>query len=246
MTTAMLEGVFLKAAEARSNETMLTALSELADRHDCTSGNVMTVGEALKGELTFGNFHNMPAAYLASFFDYEEARRDPVMRHVKHSSLPLLWTHRTYSDVGQERIWEHMAACGLATGAAVAVHMPDGRHVTIGLDRRGPLPTSSTRLTRMLGEMQLFLAHITESAFAIHEPIHRLRAVADSLHPELTPRELEALGWTIDGKTAWEIGQIMGITERGAVKHLANATSKLNCVTKAQAAIRAVRLGLLR
>jgi len=242
----MLEGVFLKAAEARSNKAMQDALSELADRHDCTSSNVMTVGEALKGELTFGNFHNMPAAYLASFFDYEEARRDPVMRHVKHSSLPVLWTRRNYSDVGQEGVWEHMAACGLSAGAAVAVHMPDGRHLTIGLDRSGPLPTSSARLTRLLGEMQLFLAHITESAFAIHEPIHRLRETIGSVRPELTPREREALGWTIDGKTAWEIGQILGITERGAVKHLSNATSKLDCVTKAQAAIRAVRLGILR
>jgi len=242
----MLEGVFLKAAEAKTNESMQDALSELADRHGCSSGSVMTVGEAQKGELTFGNFHNMPAAYLASFFDYEEARRDPVMRHVKHSSLPVLWTRRTYSAVGQEHVWEHMAACGLSTGAAVAIHMPDGRHVSIGLDRRGALPTSSTGLTRFLGEMQLFLAHITESAFAIHEPIHRLREVSGSGLPALTPRELEALGWTIDGKTAWEIGQIMGITERGAVKHLANATSKLDCVTKAQAAIRAVRLGLLR
>jgi DNA-binding CsgD family transcriptional regulator len=245
MSKAILEGVFLKAAEACTDDAMRSALAELADRHDCSSGNVMTVGESSAGDLTFGNFHNMPASYLESFFDFEEARRDPVMRHVKRSSLPILWTRRNYIAVDQERAWEHMAACGLASGAAVAVHMPDGRHVTIGLDRRGELPQSSRRLTRLLGEMQLFLAHITESAFAIHESIHRPQAGAKSVIPKLTPRELEALGWTIDGKTAWEIGQIMGITERGAVKHLANATCKLGCVNKAQAVIRAVRVGLI-
>ena len=28
----------------------------------------------------------------------------------------------------------------------------------------------------------------------------------------LTPRELEALHWTMEGKTAWEVGAVLGIT----------------------------------
>jgi len=246
MSTALLDGVFLAAAEARTDADMRKALAEFTDRHDCTSADVMTVGESFSGALTFGNFHNMPAAYLEAFLDREEARRDPVMQHLKSSALPVLWTRQTYANVGQDGVWEHMAACGLSNGVAVATHMPNGRHLSIGLDRDRALPSSPTRLTRMLGEMQLLLAHITESAFKIHEAIHRLRTPSVLAVPELTRRELEALGWTIEGKTAWEIGQIMGITERGAVKHLASATFKLDCVNKAQAAIRAIRIGLIR
>ena len=63
--------------------------------------------------------------------------------------------------------------------------------------------------------------------------------------PALTPRELEALRWTMDGKTAWEVGAVMGISERTAVLHVNNAMHKLGCVNKHQAVLKALRLGLI-
>ena len=69
------------------------------------------------------------------------------------------------------------------------------------------------------------------------------RRFADSC---LTPRELEALRWTIDGKTAWEIGRILSISEQTAVRHLNNATPKLECVNKHHAVVKAMRLGLVQ
>lgn len=62
----------------------------------------------------------------------------------------------------------------------------------------------------------------------------------------LTPRELEALRWTMEGKTAWEVGEILGIAEQTAVRHLTNATRKLDCVHKHHAVVKALRLGLIR
>jgi DNA-binding CsgD family transcriptional regulator len=62
----------------------------------------------------------------------------------------------------------------------------------------------------------------------------------------LTERELEALRWTMEGKTAWEVGSILGISEQTAVRHLSNATRKLGCVHKHHAVVTAMRLGLLR
>ena len=49
----------------------------------------------------------------------------------------------------------------------------------------------------------------------------------------------------MDGKTAWEVGSIMSISERTAVLHLQNAMRKLDCVNKHQAVLKALRLGLL-
>ena len=63
--------------------------------------------------------------------------------------------------------------------------------------------------------------------------------------PALTPRELEALRWTVEGKTAWEVGSVLGISERTAVWHVNNAMHKLGCATKHQAALKALRLGLI-
>jgi DNA-binding CsgD family transcriptional regulator len=64
--------------------------------------------------------------------------------------------------------------------------------------------------------------------------------------PKLTPRELDCLRWTMEGKTAWEVGTILGISERTAVLHLNNGMHKLGCSNKHQAVLKALRLGLLR
>lgn len=54
----------------------------------------------------------------------------------------------------------------------------------------------------------------------------------------LTPREAEVLLWTAEGKTAWEAGRIMGITEGTARIHLARVLDKLNASNKPHAVAR--------
>jgi len=54
----------------------------------------------------------------------------------------------------------------------------------------------------------------------------------------LTRRELECLHWASLGKTSWEIGSILGITERTVNFHIRNACDKLQ-VRGRQAAITA-------
>jgi DNA-binding CsgD family transcriptional regulator len=53
------------------------------------------------------------------------------------------------------------------------------------------------------------------------------------------------LQWTMEGKTAWEVGTLLGISERTAVLHVNNAMHKLGAVSKHQAVLKALRLGLL-
>ena len=82
--------------------------------------------------------------------------------------------------------------------------------------------------------------------------IHFHTAVQDKLGNQdsvlqvipLTPRELECLHWTAKGKTAWEIGEILMISQRTAQQHLVNALQKLRAVNKTHAVAKAVSLGL--
>jgi DNA-binding CsgD family transcriptional regulator len=80
--------------------------------------------------------------------------------------------------------------------------------------------------------------HAQETAMRVLLP----PAVPEQSLPRLTPRELECLRWTMEGKTAWELGQILGIAEQTAVRHIQNAARKLDCVSKHQAVLKAVRL----
>jgi DNA-binding CsgD family transcriptional regulator len=62
----------------------------------------------------------------------------------------------------------------------------------------------------------------------------------------LTGRERECLAWTVIGKTAWEIGMILSISERTAHQHVQSAARKLGTASKHQAALVALRMGWIR
>ncbi|WP_421937327.1 helix-turn-helix domain-containing protein [Phenylobacterium sp.] len=66
-----------------------------------------------------------------------------------------------------------------------------------------------------------------------------------ALTETLTPRQIECLSWVQEGKTAWEIGQIMGISHRTVEYYLALVFEKLDVRTRVQAVVRARSLGLL-
>lgn len=61
----------------------------------------------------------------------------------------------------------------------------------------------------------------------------------------LTPREREVLLWTARGKTGWEIGQILNLSERTVTFHAENAKVKLGAASRSHAAVRAIMQGLI-
>jgi DNA-binding CsgD family transcriptional regulator len=57
----------------------------------------------------------------------------------------------------------------------------------------------------------------------------------------LTGREREVLGWVVQGKSAWEIGEILRIKKRTVDEHVQRATRKLGATNRTQAAAIAIR-----
>lgn len=62
---------------------------------------------------------------------------------------------------------------------------------------------------------------------------------------KLSPRERETLQWAAEGKTDWEIGEIMGISEHGVDSHLRCVRTKLNARNRAQSVAEGLRLGII-
>jgi LuxR family transcriptional regulator, activator of conjugal transfer of Ti plasmids len=54
----------------------------------------------------------------------------------------------------------------------------------------------------------------------------------------LSPREFECLEWAAQGKSAWEIGRILGISRHTTATYLENAKTKLGVRTIVQAVVR--------
>ncbi|MDP3785773.1 MAG: helix-turn-helix transcriptional regulator, partial [Undibacterium sp.] len=77
------------------------------------------------------------------------------------------------------------------------------------------------------------MSHLTSGKYAEQEVI------------KLTPREIEVLRWTADGKTASEVGEIMHITERTVNFHVTNSLVKLGTANKTAGVLKAAMLRLL-
>jgi DNA-binding CsgD family transcriptional regulator len=60
----------------------------------------------------------------------------------------------------------------------------------------------------------------------------------------LSPRETECLEWTAQGKTTWEIAQILCLSDSTVNYYIRNAMKKLAVHTKAHAVSKAVVLGM--
>jgi len=61
----------------------------------------------------------------------------------------------------------------------------------------------------------------------------------------LTARQQECLRWVIDGKSDWEIGEILGISEHTVHNHIEAAKRTLEVGTRVQASVQAWRRGWL-
>ena len=80
-----------------------------------------------------------------------------------------------------------------------------------------------------------------------HENIIRLysdQPLQDT--PSLTPREVEILTWMSRGKSRWEAGVILGISEDTVRVHLEKARYKLGASNTTHAISLAIKFGLLR
>ncbi len=237
----MLQGGFTSVLAVSSRDELLAEVVGFTKRLGFNTVSATTVVDHFRADSEFITIDNTPAAYRDEFDDLENQRRDPVMQHCKRHSMPIIWNQDTYTSAGQGDKWETQARYGYRYGIALALHLPEGRHFFLGVDRDQALPGGSGELTRLVADLQLFAVHAQDAALRVLLP-----ASPNIELPALTPREMESLRWTMEGKTAWEVGNILGISERTAVLHINNATHKLGCVNKHQAVLKALRLGLLR
>lgn len=237
----MLQDGFASVLQVKSRDELFKEVVRFANELGFRTVSAMAVVDHFRRDPDFIYVNNAPPE--ASELDDKEfnSRKDPVLQHCKHASVPIIWNQETYTSIGLGGRWEAQAKHGFHTGIALALHLPQGRHFFMSVDRDQPLPKSQVEVTRMVADLQLYAVHAQDVALRVLLP-----AEPDPEIPNLTPRELESLRWTMEGKTAWEMGNILGISERTAVLHINNATHKLGCINKHQAVLKALRLGVIR
>lgn len=201
---------------------------------------VLMRGLLQDADVRITSLGNTPEGYLEVAKDLGEARRDPVMVKLMTQSVPIVYDQKTYASTGAGEIWEAQAPYGYKTGIAVKLHLPGDKVFLLGVDRDEALPGPGPGLMQMVGGLQLLAVHALTAADRLLSP----RISKDDL-PKLTKRELDVLSWTSQGKTAWEVSVILGMSEKTVNFHLGNAMRKLGVTSKHQAVLKCVAAGLL-
>lgn len=181
---------------------------------------------------------NTPEAFLEISRDNSFARRDPVHQRLTHLTKPLIYDQAFYVDAGAGELWEMYAPFGYRTGVAVGVQMSGYRRLLLGMDREAPLPKDPSKLNRMIADLQLLAVHAQEAA-------GRLLLSQRSVETRLPPRQLEILKLTMEGKSAWVVGSLLGISENTVNYHMKQLFKLLDVSTKHQAVLKAMELGIL-
>lgn len=184
---------------------------------------------------------NTPDAFLEASRNDNSAHRDPVLTRLKTMNRPFVYDQATYVQSNAGDLWEEQAAYGFHTGISMALHMAEGRHFLLGVDRASPLPDSGDVVMRMMADLQLLAVYAQETAVRVLLPEDEPKGPV----PHLTPREREVLAWTREGKSAWAVGQILAMSEHTVNYHLRNVMRKLAVSSKHTAILRALSLGLL-
>lgn len=90
-------------------------------------------------------------------------------------------------------------------------------------------------------QLQLFAAYFHSVATDIV-----VRTDASPSSVELTDQQRDCLTWAAAGKTSWEIGRIMGITEATVKDHIRKIGAKLETSNRRVMISRGIRLGLIQ
>lgn len=202
----------------------------------------MTVSLDPSGRPRFGCIGNTPEAYLSAHTSHDRGQRCPVMQWLRTQQRPTIYDRSTYVRADAVDLWEEQASFGYCTGVAVALHLPGERHFALGIDREEPIPAGDEQRMRLMADLLLLASLTVDDAFASMIECGPERAPV----PALTRRELQVLQWTVEGKSSWAVGEILHLGEGTVNFHIRNAMRKLEASSKHVAALRALRLGLIR
>lgn len=169
-----------------------------------------------------------PAEWRQRYFERNYFRNDPAALHLQRSTDPYTWCDTLASPhytTAQRRIVHEASEFGMHGGFVVPL---------VGLTRTAIIELAGTNKdlsTREKAELHLAAVSANSRLRAIWKPRkHGL--------PPLSQREREVLQWAAVGKSDWEIGEILSISEKTANAHIENVKRKYGVTSRIHAVVK--------
>ena len=180
-----------------------------------------------------------PDEWLYLYWKNGYASVDPVFQAASRSSGAQVWK-RTYQQATSDDELEFIETAkgfGLADGITTSSVDPACGLATF-FSFAGEQEVDAERYVHLVE----YLGHHLH--LALMRTARRNAPATEQCVKELSPREVTILNWIKNGKTNWEVGQILGVTERTVRFHLASIFSKLDVTSRSQAVAAAMEHGL--
>jgi DNA-binding CsgD family transcriptional regulator len=183
-----------------------------------------------------------PDEWKLRYSDLEYSYVDRMHTAASSCMFPLRWDE-IYTDPHttkkQRLVFDEAKEFGVKNGLTVPIHGPAGGTACLSL-------SGNLKARQFEDVWKHYYDHFTLIAAYTHEAILKQLDAGDSYEPiRLTDRERECLLWTSRGKTTWEIGQILKISENTVLFHVNRSMRKLKVFSKHHAVVKAIMLGLI-
>jgi LuxR family quorum-sensing transcriptional regulator LasR len=173
---------------------------------------------------------------------------DPTVEYCFKSNGPFVWMPQSFRTAEQSYLYEEAAGHGLRVGVTLPIRGVGGEVGMLTCARdQAPSHAFLKELGTQLGALTLLrdVAFDAINPYTAAPSAPAAAAAPGEEVPELTARERECLTWLTAGKTAWEIGRIMNISEAGVNFHVANLRTKFGVGRRNDVVLKAIRLGLV-
>lgn len=179
-----------------------------------------------------------PLPYQQLYFTRGFLERDPTVTHCQTRTEPLVWSEKIYTDESME-IMEESRSFGLGWGVSLPVHESPRVVGMLSLARDQPFESDAER-QRVLqaGEVLAACAHVASQRLIVPQ-------VLDSRRPNLSAKESACFQLVTQGKSNWDIGHILNISEATAAFHVKNVLRKFGVASRVQAVALGVALGMV-
>lgn len=178
---------------------------------------------------------NMPIGFVAAYKErYVEG--DPSVPSIVSSNKCLLWSETAASEEavssGYRNFLKFVRGYGMEDGLTIPIHRPGAYCGVVVLGGQRP---DISQESIILAQLLAIYGH--DRALDIYMKDREETPPCDKL-VTLTPRERECIRWVSEGKSDWEISEIMGISQSTVHFHVENAKKKFNVRTRVQAVVR--------
>lgn len=181
------------------------------------------------------NLNNYPHDWNTEYEKNHYSSIDPIVAHCHHSILPIVWDSKTFAKA--PALWHALEEQGLQHGWSQPARDPNGQSVSMLSMARSHCQISAFELYEHLG-YAVFISHALHS-LAMQRLCNQHPQCVNVTH--LSPREIEVLRWSADGKTASDIATILNLSERTVNFHVSSSIRKLGVSNKISAVVKAAR-----